>query len=304
MHTSSLSVVYTCVFAAAPGGGNPALVVLNASHLTTEHMRRVAASWEGETVFVLDPLQADAHVRFRFYSPKHEMDMCAHGTIGAVTALIEQQRLVESPVRIETMLGTITVEWMQVASGREVAVEQFPATFANERPPVEEVASVLRLPEAAICLNWGPIQSVSTARAKLIIPIVDYTALDSVQPDFERLWSLCDRYHVTGFYPFTLSARSNAVQIEARQFPNRIGFNEDPATGVAASALGAYLTEHEALQPKVEGWQIFTIGQGYAMGRPSLLVAEACVDSGAVTRTRVKGQARLQSLETLTLPTS
>jgi PhzF family phenazine biosynthesis protein len=270
-----------------------------AHFLLSLNMQHVAASWEGESVFVLDPQQAGAHARLRFYAPKHEMDICVHAMIGAVATLVEQGRLVQSPARIETLSGIITVEWTQEANGTEVTVEQFPPSFGKEHPALDEIAAVLRLPQTAIRLDWGPIQAVSTARAKVIVPLADYRALDSIQPDFEAMWSLCDEYHATGLYPFTLSTRSNAFQIEARQFPNRVGFNEDAATGVAACALGAYLTEHEVLQPKAEGWHRFTIGQGYAVGRPSMLVAETWVENGAITRTRVRGRARLQDRETL-----
>jgi trans-2,3-dihydro-3-hydroxyanthranilate isomerase len=304
MITPSLSVIRTHVFEAVAGGGGSALIVLDSSQLTRDQMQYIAALSEGETVFALDPTQADAHARFLFYAPKCEMDMCIHGLIGAVTALVEHDRLMAAPMRIETALGTITVEWTRDTKGVEVTVEQFPPLFASGHPSRGEVAAVLRLPETAICLDYGPIESVSTGRAKLIVPVADYTALDSIQPDFETLWSLCDRYQVTGFYPFTPVTRSSALHVEARQFPKRVGFNEDPATGVAAPALGAYLIEHELLQPKMDGWQSFTIGQGYAMGRPSRLVAQAWVENGAITRTRVKGQARLQPLETLTLPAS
>ncbi len=296
MAPPSLSVVYTHVFEAEAGGGNPALVVLNSPYLTSERMHRIAAAWEGETAFVVDPQQADVHARIRFYAPQYEMDICVHAMIGTVSTLVEHGGLVKSPARIETLSGIITVEWTEGASGREVTVEQFPPSFGNEAPSLEEVAAVLRLPQTAIRLDWGPIQSVSTARAKVIVPIADYRTLDSLQPDFEGLWSLCDRYHATGFYPFTLSTRSKTLQMEARQFPNRVGFNEDAATGVAACALGAYLTEHEVLQPKAEGWQTFTIGQGYAMGRPSMLVAETWVENGVITRTRVRGRTRLQAM--------
>lgn len=302
MITPALSVIHTRVFEAVAGGGGPALIVLDSSQLTREQMQYIATFSEGETVFVLDPVQANAHARFLFYAPQCEMDMCVHGMIGAVTALAEHCRLVVSPARIETALGTVTVEWTRDAKGIEVTVEQFPPLFNNEHPSVGEVASVLRLPEVAIRLDDGPMESISTGRAKLIFPIADFRTLDSIQPDFAALWTLCDTYHVTGLYPFTRATRSSALHVEARQFPKRVGFNEDPATGVAAPALGAYLTEHELLQPKADGWQSFTIGQGYAMGRPSRLVAQTWVENGVITRTRVKGQARLQARETLVLP--
>ncbi|QBD76074.1 PhzF family phenazine biosynthesis isomerase [Ktedonosporobacter rubrisoli] len=294
--------IYTRVFEAQPGGGNPAPIVLNASLMKTEHMQELAAHFGVETVFVLNPSTANAATRLRYFVPKHEMEMCVHGTIGAVSALANQHLLTASPVHIETPLGPITVEWQQNSQGSEVTVEQFPATFASHNPSLGEVARVLHIPEEAIHLAWGPIQSVSTSRAKLMVPLRDYHILDSLQPDFEALWQLCDTYQTTGFYPFTLQTREPGLQVEARQFPRRAGFNEDPATGVAACALGAYLTEHEILGKKTPGWHSFTIGQGYAMGRASRLLAEAYVANTTIKLTRIKGSAVILHSAKVELP--
>lgn len=34
-----------------------------------------------------------------------------------------------------------------------------------------------------------------------------------------------------GFYPFTLALKGPGTDAEARQFPKRAGYDEDPATG-------------------------------------------------------------------------
>ena len=292
-------VVYTRVFEADAGGGNPAPVVLNATHLSGEQMQQIAASFGAETVFVLDPVQQIADVRFRFFVPNHEMEMCVHDTIGAVTALVDRKLIVQSPVRIETLSGTISVEWTIGEGGIDIAVEQFAPAFSSTNPSLEEVAAALRIPPTAVRLDWGPLQSVSTARAKLMVPLESSQLLEGLQPDFEALWQMCDTYETTGFYPFTLQTRSRALQVEARQFPKRAGYNEDPATGTAACALGAYLTEHQVLQNESEGWHTYCVGQGYAMGHPSRIIAETFVERGKITRTRVKGKASIKGEETI-----
>jgi hypothetical protein len=71
----------------------------------------------------------------------------------------------------------------------------------------------------------------------------------------------------------------------------RAGFPEDAATGVAAAALGAYLTRCDlSCRP---GIHEFLIAQGYAMGAPS--VTEAIVDcaDGQITRTAIRGMAHI-----------
>jgi PhzF family phenazine biosynthesis protein len=62
------------------------------------------------------------------------------------------------------------------------------------------------------------------------------------------------------------------------------GVVEDPATGAAAAALGAYLRELGLVEPPAR----VTIHQGDDMGRPSILTVD--IDPGAVG-IRVSGNA-------------
>lgn len=145
--------------------------------------------------------------------------------------------------------------------------------------------------EARIDADAGPIQSVSTSRPKLVVPLVDHETLDGLEPDFERLWALCDEYETTGFYPFTLRTRNSETDAEARQFPRRAGYEEDPATSMAACALGAYLARHAGAG---EGWRDFRIEQGRAMGRPGVLVARMLLGPNGIERTRIEGSATVE----------
>jgi trans-2,3-dihydro-3-hydroxyanthranilate isomerase len=268
-----VNVVHTTVFADGPGGGNPCPVVFDAEDWDTERMRRTAEEFGHETAFVLPP-QAGGEVRLRYFVPHHEMEMCVHATVAATVLLARVGRLALNPSPVETPLGIRHVTW-DTADGT-ATVEQFPPIFGPDITDLDGVRAALRLPVTAL----GPVRSVSTARPKLMVPVRDQEILDGLSPDFELLWTVCDELHVTGCYPFT----RDGDEIAARQFPLRAGYPEDPATGVAACALGAYLAD-----PRTDGWQRFSISQGRAMGRPSRIVAEALVVDGQVTETRVGG---------------
>jgi PhzF family phenazine biosynthesis protein len=291
MNSISVPVTYTRVFGTTPESGNPCPVVCDADALSTAQMQALAAQFGVETAFVLSPQVPGADMRLRYFVPLHEMEMCVHATIGAITILVRQHRLTASPVQIETSLGILPVLWECEGETIWVTVEQFPPTFAAERPSSAEVAAVLRLPETTIDRSLGPIQSVSVSRAKLIIPLVDFVALDTCSPDAERVRLLCEKYQATGLYPFTSKPRSPNLQVEARQFPKQAGYLEDPATGVAAAALAAYLLKYAVLEEFSEGWHSFVIGQGQAMGEPCLLRAAALVQDGLFKRICVTGHA-------------
>ncbi len=90
-----------------------------------------------------------------------------------------------------------------------------------------------------------------------------------------------------------LEADLTTVQLVWRETPDRFRARdpfpvgnvvEDPATGAAAAALGAYLRWLGALHPPAR----FTISQGVEMGRPSRIEVEVPDATGGI---RVSGTA-------------
>jgi PhzF family phenazine biosynthesis protein len=284
----SFDVVHTTVFSMGKGGGNPCPVVLDADDLTTNEMQKMAKEFAQETAFVLKPARSDCDVKFRYFVPLHEMEMCIHATIGSTTVLVERGLIKHSPMMVETLLGPVKVEWETNGANIDVSVEQFRPAFMKVNPAKEEICKSLHI-EAADLADY-PIQSVSTSRYKLIVPLKSVETLNTLNPDFEYLWKLCDEYNTTGFYPFAVEEEN---RVHTRQFPNRAGYNEDPATGVAASALGAYLTNYNIFDSKNDGWNSYQVIQGVAMGRPSMIISETYTHQNKITRTRIKGNAVL-----------
>jgi trans-2,3-dihydro-3-hydroxyanthranilate isomerase len=264
-------VVHCVAFADGDGGGNPCPVVLGADDWPTERMQAAAARFGHETCFVLAPQDGvEADVRYRYFVPNHEMEMCVHATVAATV-------LRGGDARVQTPLGVRAV----TVSGDRAVVEQFPPAYG---PVVEDVGPVVAALGGA--RPAGPVRPVSTSRAKLMVPLADEATLDGLAPDLEALWAACEALAVTGFYPYTLAARG--ADAAARQFPLRAGYDEDPATGVAACALGAHLAD---ARDAGDGWHRVTIAQGRAMGRPSLIEAQARRAGGVIAETRVGGVA-------------
>ncbi len=288
MDNPRLHVIHTTAFGLTPEGGNPCPIVFGGEQLSDAQMQTLAAGFGAETAFVLPSDRGECALRLRYFVPQHEMEMCGHATVATVAVLAAQGRFDAPSISVETPLGPLAVSWERDARGVRVTVEQFPPRFGGEGVAAD-VAGVLGLPETALARKLGPIQSVSVSRAKLMVPIRERPDLDALRPDFERLWALCDTYDTTGFYPFA----TDSGRIWARQFPKRAGYNEDPATGVAACALGAYLVEHAVFGEKTEGWHNLDIEQGHAMGRPSLIEVGVRVEQGQVVCTRMSGRAMI-----------
>lgn len=294
-----VEVVHTRVFAVGPTGGNPCPVIPSAGNLTDSQMQAVAQRFGLDTAFILRTGSRDADIRLRYFVPDHEMGVSGHATIAAITVAQLDQTLKSNHVRVATITGKFGVDFVRRSNNvTVVTLEQNRPVFGAVVAP-DDVARALKINPEQIVIDNGPVQSVSVSRAKLLVPLKDSLVLDGLKPDYEALWKLCDRFGVSGFYPFTRRTGKPQTHAEARQFPLRAGFPEDAATGVAAAALAAYLAAYDSKYQT--GQHLFRIAQGYAMGAPSLIEAIAECEDGKITRTAIRGTARITSREQVSI---
>ena len=283
-------MISTTVFSDGPGGGNPAPVFLEADTMTPEEMQKAAAELGQEAVFVLKSETEGHSARLRYFVPDHELSICAHDTIGAVTVMVQEGLLKGNSAVIGTGAGPVRVDWEQDDRGTLVMMEQFLPEFRADAPAAEDLLRALRIPAESLAVAPEmPAECASTSRFKLMVPVKDRETLDSLKPDLELLWNLCDECGCSGFYVFARDPEK-ADTCYARQFPCRSGYDEDPATGIAAAALGAYWVRHGLMQTE-EGWNRLRVYQGHAMGRPSFLAADVRLASGVIDGVRVCGYA-------------
>jgi PhzF family phenazine biosynthesis protein len=259
------AVTVVDVFTHEGRGGNPCPVVSDAVGLDAEAMRAIAARYGHESGFVLPAEDAAHDLRFRFFVPNHEMEMCAHATIGMLWVLAREGRLLGTPVRIATASGSVTGF---VASR---GADQWAVSITQ---PAGRVRSLAREDEAAVLAALGidramlaerPIRNAVTSRVKTLVPMGDTTALNTLTPDAGAIEAVCTRIGSTGLYPYAVLDEP-ARLFEARQFPRASGYPEDAATGIAAAALAFGLLEDRLIAADDRPIRIF---QGRAMGRLS-----------------------------------
>ena len=293
------------VFQRGAGGGNPCPVITDAAGLRPAQMQAIAAHYGHESVFVTSVDASGAGLRY--FVPAHEMRMCVHATVAAITALAGSGAVTGGHTTVRTASGDYRASW---TDGRpvQVTVEQQAPWSGPPAAVHREVAAALGLPDGSVVAS-APIRAVSVSRPKLIVPLRDADLVHRARPDFPALWALCRRLATTGAYifaPHPDGARAGGDRpdgagqhVVARQFPVDAGYPEDPATGVAAAALAAYLAD--GLRPAQPAWTHLTIDQGDAMGQPSTLLAAALTGPGGTTRTSVTGQAVRTGRELLDL---
>jgi len=263
-------------FAAEPGGGNPAGLVLDAAGLSDDQMLAIARQvGYPETAFVVGSTATGPRVRY--FSPSAEVPFCGHATVALAVALAERDGTGRRV--FTTLAGEVALDATVGADGAvQVAMTSVePATRDLDPALLARLFDLLGL-EAADIAPGFPV-------------------LESFAGNWHPVLVLHDRelFHQFRFAPgplaelkreagwagtVTVLHRTGDREYEARNLFPAGRITEDPATGSAAASTGAYLRQIGAAQP---GDRI-TIRQGRHVGRPSLLLVDV-PEAGGITVT-------------------
>lgn len=269
-------------FSAAPGGGNPAGVVLDAAALADAEMQATAADvGYSETAFVTSQ-ETDAaarRVRIRYFSPVAEVPFCGHATIATAVALAERRSTGEFV--FETPVGDVVIATADGERGIE-------ASFTSVEPEVSDLddavldrlLSLLGVTRADLDPRHPPRLAFAGNRHP-VIAFADRAVFDGFRFDPDAVRALMDDQGWAGTVT-TLFAVSEA-EFDARNLFPVGAITEDPATGSAAASVGAYLRALALVRPPAR----ITITQGAHVGRPSVLQ----VDIPAIGGITVTGTA-------------
>jgi PhzF family phenazine biosynthesis protein len=268
-------------FTTDPAGGNPAGVVISAQHPPEDEMQRTASEvGYSETAFLSAvPGQARTY-DVRYFSPLTEVPFCGHATIAAGVSLAERDG--PGVHMLLTPAGPVSVDVRYDESG------QLMATLTSPTPSVEPIDDEL-VTEVLTAIDWLrtdldarlPPARASAGASHLVLAARYRSRLAELHYDFDHLRSLMSG---AGLVTLHLVWQEDALRYHARDpFPVG-GVVEDPATGAAAAAFGAYLRQLGVVTPPCR----ITITQGEDMGRPSTLLVDLVPGQEPV---RVSGHA-------------
>ncbi|MFE2453252.1 PhzF family phenazine biosynthesis protein [[Kitasatospora] papulosa] len=263
-HSGTEVLRYTA-FSADPEGGNPAGIVLDASGLGDAEMLAVAADLGySESAFLTDPDGHGGHT-VRYFSPKAEVPFCGHATVAAALALAERDG--PGDLVFSTPAGPVPVTVVREDG-------ELRATLTSVEPHTEDAAPE-DLAEALAALDWPaadldpalPPRIAYAGARHLVLATATRERLADLAYDFARLEALMRRLDLT---TVQLAWRESATVFHVRDpFPVG-GVVEDPATGAAAAAFGAYARELGLVPDDA----VLTLHQGADMGRPGTLTVE------------------------------
>ena len=199
-------------------------------------------------------------------------------------------------------IGVFPVE-LHVLKGEilRVVMSQPKPQFLGAVEPMKdmfEIATALGLSKDLIARTKLPVEVVSTGLPVLIVPVRTLTAVRSIVPDSAAINDICARYGTEGIMVFTTVTVEEFADVHTRMFAPSIGILEDPATGSASGALGAYLVRNGVVEvrPTTE----IIAEQGYEIERPSRIVVQVESDDDAIQEVKVGGQVVMMAEGTLT----
>ena len=285
------------VFTRTPLHGNPLAVFPDAAGLDAPTMQALAREMNlSETTFVTASTKATRQVRF--FTPTAEIPLAGHPTIGtwwmlAESGALDLPRSGTASVTQETGAGVLPVELtLENGAIRRVVMTQARPQYGPTVTSLAALGEALGGDARTVAPDPAP-QVVSTALPQLMIPIAGLDRLKALPSGGSgaALTALLRTLGTDCAMCFVQEAESLTADIHCRMFAPGLGVTEDPATGSAAGALGAYLVKHGLVKPQ-GGRASFTLEQGLEIGRPSFIHVEVTADrDGTVTSVRVGGEA-------------
>ena len=305
------------VFTTEPFAGNALAVFPEAEGLSDDQMMKIAREMNlSETVFVLKPdsKQQTANNkqpaetpeppvlrRLRIFTPAREIPFAGHPIVGTWNALA-REGVVPIPdggdgwtrIHHEVGIGVLPVD-IEFKDGAPVQVVMTQGKFEikSELDDAHDQAELaralgLRIEELDETL---PIQSISTGLSFLAVPVRSLADLGRCKVNSSLLAEIYARAGATGCEAFTRETiEIGEARAHARMFAPGDNIAEDPATGSAAGALGAYLVYHGASGAEaVDGRVRFVIEQGDFIHRPSRIKLDVKGRPGSIEEVRVGG---------------
>ncbi len=266
------------VFTGTPFRGNPLAVVLDADGLSTGQCQSLAREFNlSETAFPVVPAPG-ADYGLRIFTPSTELPFAGHPSVGAAWVLAQRGRL--APGAAVQSCGAGLLRLQVAPDGGPVVLTGAPPSVGGPLEAAPLLAALgLRADDLA-----GTARDASCGLGFTVLPVVP-DALARVEVDLPGLRRATGR---PGAFGGLSVVAWDGAAARCRVFAVGAGVDEDPATGSAALALGAWLVA-EGRVPG-EGTTAYEVVQGVELGRASLLSCTVTAAAGRAVRATVGGQ--------------
>jgi trans-2,3-dihydro-3-hydroxyanthranilate isomerase len=261
--------------------------VTDAEGLSAEQMQSIAAEFNlAETTFVLPPRDPAHTAHVRIFTPKAELPFAGHPNVGTAYVLAKAGNTGEQLV-FEEKAGLVSIELLReqgkVVGARVAAPQKLALSDELSANLVAEMCSL-----AADQIETGNHRPLiaSCGNPLVFVELTSRAALAKAAVRTDVLARHLPMERAIGVHLY-VAVSEHGVDIQSRMFAPLFGVPEDPATGGANVALIGLLAH---LRPEPDLSLSKTIGQGFDMGRPSILDAMAEKKADKVTATYIGGR--------------
>lgn len=284
------------VFTQTMFGGNPLAVVPDARSISEDRLQLIAREFNySETTFVYPPDDPAHTARVRIFTPTDEIPFAGHPNVGTAFVLgcsddVFGKRPASEMV-FEEKAGLVRIDLLRdnevVVGARVVAPQRFEL---GKEVDQQVLADCVGLAADGIAITAHLPMIVSVGLPIVAAELRSLEALAAARPNMNafakagaRYWHRGDRFS-TYLYVRT---GEGIDSLRARMFAPLSNIPEDPATGSAAAALGAFLG---SLDPQSDLTARIVVAQGVEMKRPSSIEVEVEKRGGQVKRVSIAGR--------------
>ncbi|WP_199553469.1 PhzF family phenazine biosynthesis protein [Sandaracinobacteroides hominis] len=263
------------VFTDRAMAGNQLAVVTDARGLDGARMQAIAREFNfAETSFILPPQDPANSAQVRIFTPTEEMPFAGHPNVGTAYVAARMGSLFGRPMgdrlQFEEIAGLVVLDVLRADGGVTGARCRAPRSLSTgPEVPLSVLAELSGLSgQDFIVTSFRPC--FASVGAEFILAEVTRDALERARP-IEAAFAVHEGNvgQSAGFLSLHLHAWVDAGHLDVRMFAPLAGVSEDPATGSAAAALGAFLN---SLDPAVTRLRM---AQGRHIGRPSRIEVDA-----------------------------
>jgi PhzF family phenazine biosynthesis protein len=240
-------------FTDRPFAGNPAAVCVLDGPADPAWMQRVAMEMNlSETAFPRPVDEPDADFELRWFTPRVEVALCGHATLGSAHVLYETGAVpADRPIRFRTRSGVLTVR-----QEHGLLSMDFPACAPDKEDAPDGLAEAL-----GATPSWTGRNAQNDVLAVLDAP----ATVRSLTPDIIAL----GRIDARGICVTAADDSADSpYDFVSRFFGPAVGIPEDPVTGSAHCMLGPFWaerlgrTEMRAHQASPRGGEVRVVARG------------------------------------------
>lgn len=277
--------------------GNPLAVVLDSAGLDADGMQAIAREFNlSETVFLLPAEDESRKARLRIFTPQTELPFAGHPTVGTAVLLGLMDATAgkgrAGSFVLEEEVGPVPCRF--TATGRRSGHAVFSLPRLPERgdgaTAAADMAAALGLDADDIGFEGHEVSRFDAGNAFCFVPVKSLAALGRAVAQPGAWPAAKDR----GAYLYCRETGDAALAYRARMLRPLGG--EDPATGSAVAAFAGAVTAFDKLG---DGDHALKIGQGFEMGRPSVIELGLTVQRGALAAATIGGAAVVAAEGTL-----